>query len=134
MTNHKTPASVAREADLLQDWARLSASEAFHLIERHADNWAHAGELMEAWCRARWTSDGVKANSERVQNAAKGELGRYYSELMSVALAKERRERIATAALQALITAGWESKDRPEFMATVYADALIAELDRERGG
>jgi hypothetical protein len=32
-----------------QEWTRVSPSVAFHLIERHAENWAHAGQLMEAW-------------------------------------------------------------------------------------
>lgn len=43
---------------------------------------------------------------------------------------RERRERIASEQLAALIVAGWESKDRPEHMAVYYADALIAELDK----
>lgn len=32
-----------------QEWAKVSPEVAFHLIERHAENWAHAGQLMEAW-------------------------------------------------------------------------------------
>lgn len=32
-----------------QDWSKVEPSVAFHLIERHAENWAHAGKLMEAW-------------------------------------------------------------------------------------
>lgn len=32
-----------------QEWAKVSPDVAFHLIERHAENWAHAGQLMEAW-------------------------------------------------------------------------------------
>ncbi|MEX3983748.1 hypothetical protein AB4Y45_32720 [Paraburkholderia sp. EG287A] len=32
-----------------QDWGNIGPDVAFHLIERHAENWAHAGQLMEAW-------------------------------------------------------------------------------------
>ncbi|MEX3933331.1 hypothetical protein AB4Y32_16260 [Paraburkholderia phymatum] len=32
-----------------QEWAKVIPEVAFHLIERHAENWAHAGQLMEAW-------------------------------------------------------------------------------------
>lgn len=32
-----------------QEWAKVSPEVAFHLIERHAENWSHAGQLMEAW-------------------------------------------------------------------------------------
>lgn len=46
-----------------QDWAKVSPEVAFHLIDRHAENWAHAGQLMEAWRTA------VNA----LESAAKGE-------------------------------------------------------------
>ncbi|MFM0432307.1 hypothetical protein PQQ75_25075 [Paraburkholderia aspalathi] len=32
-----------------QEWAKVLPTIAFHLIGRHAENWAHAGQLMEAW-------------------------------------------------------------------------------------
>lgn len=32
-----------------QEWALIGSAVAFHLIGRHAENWAHAGQLMEAW-------------------------------------------------------------------------------------
>ena len=32
-----------------QDWCGMDPAIAFHLIERHAENWDHAGRLMEAW-------------------------------------------------------------------------------------
>jgi hypothetical protein len=47
------------EADKTQDWASLPGRVAFHLIERHADDWDDAHELMEAWARAK-----VKAERE----------------------------------------------------------------------
>lgn len=32
-----------------QEWAKVSPEVAFHLIGRHGENWAHIGQLMEAW-------------------------------------------------------------------------------------
>jgi len=40
------------EADKKQDWAGMDGAIAFHLIERHADDWGEAGEMMNAWARA----------------------------------------------------------------------------------
>lgn len=44
---------VARKPNTDQEWARHDGAIAFHLIERHADNWNDAGNMMEAWARAR---------------------------------------------------------------------------------
>lgn len=47
--------------DTSQDWAKLDGASAFHLIERHADNWQEAGRMMEAWFAARQaTSKGLE--------------------------------------------------------------------------
>lgn len=35
-----------------QEWAKVDPATAFHLIERHADNWNEAGRMMEAWRKA----------------------------------------------------------------------------------
>lgn len=43
---------------------------------------------------------------------------------------RQRRERIATAALQGLISPGWDARELTR-MAVEYADALIAALDEE---
>lgn len=32
-----------------QEWAKVDPATAFHLIERHAENWADAGRMMLAW-------------------------------------------------------------------------------------
>lgn len=51
-----------------QDWAHVGPAVAFHLIERHADDWAHAGRLMEAWrqaCNAR-EAKAAQAQPERI--------------------------------------------------------------------
>src|SRR6478752_1768534 len=35
-----------------QDWANLDGAVAWHLIERHADNWADVGLMMDEWLKA----------------------------------------------------------------------------------
>lgn len=35
-----------------QKWKGMDGATAFHLIERHAENWNDAGDLMEAWLEA----------------------------------------------------------------------------------
>jgi hypothetical protein len=35
-----------------QNWEKISSEVAFHLIERHAEDWADAGRMMEAWREA----------------------------------------------------------------------------------
>ncbi len=41
-----------QEADKAQDWAGMDGATAWHLIDRHADNWGEVGAMMEAWLRA----------------------------------------------------------------------------------
>ena len=40
------------EADKMQEWAGMDGAIAWHLIDRHADNWNEAGAMMDAWLRA----------------------------------------------------------------------------------
>ena len=40
------------EADKCQAWAGMDGAIAWHLIERHADNWQEVGAMMAAWLRA----------------------------------------------------------------------------------
>lgn len=35
-----------------QDWKGMSGAMAFHLIDRHADNWGQLGAMMNAWLEA----------------------------------------------------------------------------------
>lgn len=35
-----------------QSWAGMDGAIAFHLIERHGEDWAHIGRLMQAWLQA----------------------------------------------------------------------------------
>ena len=43
---------TTEEADKMQEWAGMDGAIAWHLIDRHADNWNEAGEMMNAWLRA----------------------------------------------------------------------------------
>lgn len=45
------------------DWSKRDPAIAFHLIDRYAENWSHAGVLMERWAR-QW----VKANPEKEES------------------------------------------------------------------
>jgi hypothetical protein len=40
------------DADKAQQWAGMDGAIAWHLIDRHADDWNEVGELMNAWLRA----------------------------------------------------------------------------------
>lgn len=40
------------EADKAQSWAGMDGVTAWHLIERHADDWHEIGAMMDAWLRA----------------------------------------------------------------------------------
>lgn len=53
-----------QEADEYQDWRTLDGATAWHLIDRHADNWNEVGEMMDAWLRAR-TKPAIQAERER---------------------------------------------------------------------
>src|SRR6478736_6953680 len=39
--------------DTSQEWAKLDGATAFHLIERHAEDWNETGRMMESWLAAR---------------------------------------------------------------------------------
>lgn len=40
------------EADKAQNWLDMDGAAAWHLIDRHAEDWNEVGELMNAWLRA----------------------------------------------------------------------------------
>ena len=55
------------EADKSQDWRGMDGATAWHLIDRHADDWSDVGELMNAWLRANARADcGKCANKGRI--------------------------------------------------------------------
>ena len=45
------PATAAKSDDD-QDWAGMDGATAWHLIDRHANNWADIGRMMDAWLAA----------------------------------------------------------------------------------
>ena len=60
------PTMTDAEADACQDWKNLDGAVAWHLIERHADNWQQVGAMMEAWLRARCSAlNAVQATKEK---------------------------------------------------------------------
>lgn len=53
----------AIDPDDSQPWGQTDPATAFHLIDRHAENWADAGVLMERWARA-WVAANPAAKDE----------------------------------------------------------------------
>lgn len=41
-----------KEADEAQDWKGMDGAIAYHLIDRHAENWNEISAMMNAWLRA----------------------------------------------------------------------------------
>lgn len=41
-----------QDADKYQQWKGMPGVTAYHLIERHAENWDDIGKMMAAWLRA----------------------------------------------------------------------------------
>jgi len=46
------PADSMTDADAMQDWKGMDGAIAFHLIDRHANDWDDVGQMMNAWLRA----------------------------------------------------------------------------------
>ncbi|GEM_PF-1878155 len=58
-----------------QEWSKVDPATAFHLIERHADNWADAGRMMLAWRDANpapATASGDELPVERINEIGLG--------------------------------------------------------------
>lgn len=51
---------TARPLRSVKNWIGMSGEVAFGIIERHAENWTEAGEMMEEW---------LTANGGKVPNA-----------------------------------------------------------------
>jgi hypothetical protein len=47
-----TPTMTPEEARQSQNWKGISGAIAYHLIDRHADNWADISVMMDAWLEA----------------------------------------------------------------------------------
>lgn len=54
---HDRKRRVATKPSTDQDWAALDPAIAFHLIERHAENWNDAGAMMQAYLDAHIEAD-----------------------------------------------------------------------------
>ena len=50
-----------------QDWKGMDGAIAWHLIDRHADNWNEAGQMMMAWLEANRQQAVVDTNVEQVR-------------------------------------------------------------------
>lgn len=48
----KGKTQTARPLRAVQNWSGMRGDIAFSIIERHADDWTDAGEMMEAWLEA----------------------------------------------------------------------------------
>ena len=48
-----------------QEWKGMDGAIAFHLIDRHAENWAHSGKMMREWREAN-ESDELEQLRQRV--------------------------------------------------------------------
>jgi hypothetical protein len=48
------------EADAFQNWKELDGATAWHLIERHAEDWGQVGQMMNAWLRAHIAKEKAK--------------------------------------------------------------------------
>lgn len=58
-----------------QDWKGMDGAVAFHLIERHSDNWADARLMMDEWREANSQSDALLDEAKRIQALFMGALG-----------------------------------------------------------
>jgi len=47
------PKLIATVPDNMQDWAEIDGTTAWHLMERHADNWADIGKMMDEFVAAK---------------------------------------------------------------------------------
>lgn len=56
-----------KSIDDSQEWPKLDGVTAFHVIERHANDWAETGRMMEAWLSAR---SATQPSAETVRDAA----------------------------------------------------------------
>src|SRR5579859_5490405 len=59
------PTISQEEAERCQQWAQLDGATAYHLIERHAANWADVGLMMDAWLKARASAVSEIASLDR---------------------------------------------------------------------
>lgn len=67
----KQPEQEPTVPDNMQDWANLDGDIAWHLIERHADNWADIKKMMDEFVSAKIASAQSKHECETCANKRK---------------------------------------------------------------
>lgn len=100
------PASgeAGAEPDTSQDWAKLDGAVAYHLIDRHGEDWADIGRKMEAWGKARYASP-IADHMEQ----ARGMVG----------------QRAEVARIAAVLLDAWQRAE-PEHPVTQYPESYKA--------
>jgi hypothetical protein len=64
----RPPATIK---DNSQNWAGMDGAVAWHLIDRHADNWADIGKMMNEWLAANTHVTDIDMSQERVDETVK---------------------------------------------------------------
>jgi len=59
--------------DASQDWAKLDGAVAWHLIERHAENWGDVGKMMDEYVAAKLTKPEQDHGFDRTASHIAGE-------------------------------------------------------------
>jgi len=58
-----------------QNLSKTGGSVAWHLIDRHAENWREAGDMMEAWARAWYPANAIDPLQSLVDQAQALDMG-----------------------------------------------------------
>jgi hypothetical protein len=107
----------AAPPDTSQEWAKLDGATAFLLIDRHAEDWAHTGRMMDAWRAARaerevretcqWASHLMSSHMRpRFDNEDTAEIERCITALDALAANKPQEPApVASARLRATVRA-----------------------------
>jgi len=114
-----------------QEWAKVDPAVAFHLIERHAEDWADAGRMMEAWRAATARTERAAAPAPTYWNAQRKMIERAIIGLRDGwASRKDADDALQALAASPATASGDElpSIDTPEFAH------LLCELFSARSG
>jgi hypothetical protein len=107
----------AAPPDTSQEWAKLDGATAFLLIDRHAEDWAQTGRMMDAWRAARverevretcqWASHLMSSHMRpRFDNEDTAEIERCITALDALAANKPQEPApVASARLRATVRA-----------------------------
>jgi hypothetical protein len=121
----------AAPPDTSQEWAKLDGATAFLLIDRHAEDWADTGRMMDAWRTARaptaswaFVLAAIVKESDRSWHAAQ-----MFPQVMDESRATRRAIGEALSALR------WAAKSGMPLPtdAEVSAQAALIDADKVRG-